>query len=1307
MGLPARNCCDGSVASIFFSSAECCLRRDSNPETVEGRGLQTTGRPHQQSGEPARTQERKSGLKRGVTTAAVACDHVLHGIGRMVFILAPVLILALLVAGLGYVRLRHGPVSMKFLVEPIEQGINAEFVGNTVRIDDAVVSLSETGGLEFRLQNIRVHEADGDVVASAPSAAVELSTQALWSMRAVPARIELIEPRLYLFYSEDGGLALSFSKAGADSTDGTSVAADAATERSASGSASAPAPAAPPKVTSRQDGQEQAATPVADAAGPLKRIDLARVVTDMSSRARQRLDATSFLREFGLRNATVLVDYSGHTTEWRVPSLTVGLAHARTRSVISGKASIAALGGLPWQVTFETDERERSRTLAIKASISDLTPRTIANALPQLSLLQAVDLPVDGDARLELTSDGDVRSAALQVALGPGSLRLPAVPEAPLDIDGGLIRLSYDGSAEKISLLPSTLRWRGSRVTVEGGARVVDDKTQHPVWDFNIGARDGVLAADEFKVAPIALERWTASGRVVPHNGEVDIAEFNLRAGGAEIALKGNLVTGDAPASTRLEGNFSEMPLATLKALWPKAVAPGAREWVGERVDRGRILGGNFRFLTGTHMLPDLDVGPELHQLSFSMDVADLEMRVLDALPPVAVPRAALRIENDALEANVPEGSILLGEGRGVPLQAGRFTAVGIMNEVPTGEIAFASQSALGDIVTLLERSPVTFLDDTGLPRDGIEGKVDARFKIGLPLLADLPASAVKVDGKARISDGRIKKLLDSYQVQGASFDIDITEKAAGANGQLLVNGVLAKLAWQRIFDAPLDKQPPLRVKAVLDNADRVHLELDINDMVQGDVPIELTVKLQENAEPAIQLHADLTGTELTIDGVAWRKPAGRNARLQCDIAKGSKYKTELQNFKVAGDDIAIEGWAAIDADSRLREFYFPDFSLNVVTRMEVQGVRGRDDVWKIKAKGPTLDGRDFFRALFSLDQIAEQQAAKKQKSQEGIDIEAEISNIIGFREVGFRSVKMTASKRGEKLTALDVRGTLDGGKPLAVTLRKDSGQRKLLADSTDAGQAFKLIDFYPNIQGGRVRLEVNLDGSGAAEKTGTLWVENFRILGDPVVSEVFSSSADYGRPAIEGAGRRQGKRVTREVFDFSLMRVLFSVGYGQFVMNDAQLRGPLLGATLRGKVDFTMRRVNLGGTYVPLQGLNSALCEIPLVGQIITGPKCEGISGMTFAIQGSLDRPEVIVNPLSMLAPGIFRDIFQMTPFNPKVQRRDDMGGNVQSRGRASGSVGGGMSSGGVPAAPGTVVGNETVDGWSSQTVTPPVRRR
>jgi hypothetical protein len=177
----------------------------------------------------------------------------------------------------------------------------------------------------------------------------------------------------------------------------------------------------------------------------------------------------------------------------------------------------------------------------------------------------------------------------------------------------------------------------------------------------------------------------------------------------------------------------------------------------------------------------------------------------------------------------------------------------------------------------------------------------------------------------------------------------------------------------------------------------------------------------------------------------------------------------------------------------------------------------------------------------------------------------------------------------------------------------------------------------------------VILDGTGPAEKTGTLWVEDFKVLGDPIVSEVVSS-ADQGRPAIDGH-----RNVTREVFEFDRMRAPFSVGYGQFVLEEAYLKGPLLGANLRGKVDFKTRRVNFGGTYIPLQGLNGALGGIPLLGQIISGSQGEGIFGITFAVQGPTSNPQVIVNPLSLVAPGIFREMFQMTASDPKVQIRGD----------------------------------------------------
>ena len=55
----------------------------------------------------------------------------------------------------------------------------------------------------------------------------------------------------------------------------------------------------------------------------------------------------------------------------------------------------------------------------------------------------------------------------------------------------------------------------------------------------------------------------------------------------------------------------------------------------------------------------------------------------------------------------------------------------------------------------------------------------------------------------------------------------------------------------------------------------------------------------------------------------------------------------------------------------------------------------------------------------------------------------------------------------------------------IGLTREPKHGVRMLHANSADAGSAFRLIGFYPNMRGGNGFLDVNLDGRGAAEKTG------------------------------------------------------------------------------------------------------------------------------------------------------------------------------------------------------------------------------
>jgi len=119
-----------------------------------------------------------------------------------------------------------------------------------------------------------------------------------------------------LFYGEDGRLSLKFS-ATADTPE---------SERVKS-----------PALRGTSDTPPVAATGTT-ADGVLGRIDLIKVLSESSARARRGERASAYLRGVGLRSATVIIDNGSRKSVWRVPELDIDLDHKRSRSSIAGRA---------------------------------------------------------------------------------------------------------------------------------------------------------------------------------------------------------------------------------------------------------------------------------------------------------------------------------------------------------------------------------------------------------------------------------------------------------------------------------------------------------------------------------------------------------------------------------------------------------------------------------------------------------------------------------------------------------------------------------------------------------------------------------------------------------------------------------------------------------------------------------------------------------------------------------------------------------------------------------------------------------
>jgi hypothetical protein len=1165
-------------------------------------------------------------------------------LGRIVGGLAFVVVVGL---GLLYLRLLYGPIVLDFLAAPIERAIAEELDGPRVRVESVALGLNDRGLFQFELKNVRVNDTDGDVLVAAPTVAVSLSRRAMLRGRIAVESLDLLSAQLVLFYADDGTLSLKFTPGLAEA------------EAAPGGPKEPPVrvivpPTAPPP-------------PGAEGDGTLGRIDLAKVLSEASARARRGETATAYLRGIGLRQATVVIDNGRRKTTWQVPQLDVDLDHRRTRSSLAVGARIESAAGT-WQLTFRSREHINDDVLKLSINVDGIVPKGLAEAFPQLAVLEGFDVPLTGEGELRLSKVGEILGGKILIEAGPGSLTLPTPTPTSVRIDGGRFELTYDGAARKLELGASSLAWSDGHLELAGTIVHTAEGADGSRWLFDIAATKGALGSGTGQALPI--DRLTATGHLAPEPGRVVLEQLRIEAGGTDLTVQGDMADVGGVMQTRLEGRIGSMPVTLLTTLWPAWLAPETRFWVASRLLAGTVQGGRFKLLHGTAQPNNTWTPVNGDRMMFALEGANLELALHESLPPLQVARALLRMEGPTVELTTPEAAIALEDGRKLALKAGFSVDLSQPVARRQGTLTLKGQAPLSLVIELVNKAAPHLLENGGLALAGSEGKIDGTFNIGLPLVPQMRLQDASIEGKLRVSDARIRKAFGPRDVQGITVDVDVSGNALDAKGKFLIGNVPATVSWQYVFGAAPDKQPPLRIATTLYDNERTELGLDINDLVQGEVSTEITVVQNAKGEPQVRLRADLTNAQLTLESLAWSKPVGKRAVFEFDIVKGrGPYPFEMINVRLDGENVAIAGWMGAGADFKVREYKFPQFSLNVVSNFQANGRLRPDNVWEIHAKGSTFDGRDLFRSFYSA------KPEKLEKHRPGFDVRAEFDTVLGSMGTSLRNLKLTMLKRYGRMVQLETRGTLvegrgrqqSGGKLLEAHVRPEPGRpRTLVAKSSDAGMVFKLMGFVPNAVGGDLNLEVNLDGKGNAERTGLLVATHFHMLGNELGPDPFKTA--------EAGSRR--RTVERERVPFHILRVPFATGQGQFWLGDSKLEGPVFGATGKGVIDFKTKRLQITGVFTPVAELNQIFRDIPLLGDILTGPKGEGMFALNFALHGALENPQVTFNPLSGVAPGPTRELFPIFPDEQRTPRKD-RGSKTDTGERSSSSLATGPSDG------------------------------
>jgi hypothetical protein len=1101
-------------------------------------------------------------------------------------------------------RLASGPLSLDLATPWLSSALQERLGGRyRVEVGGTVLERDDDGRAALRLRDIVVRDADHTVVASAPKAEVGIASGSLLTGNPRAERVSLIGAEMAVRIERDGQLTV-FAGASARPI----AAADAA------GNAVRAAPA-------MADG---AASRAVEPAGGESNV-FAALLSWV-----QGLDAVGFdgrdLIEIGLKSGTIAVDDQRSGKLFTFANINLSLTRPKEGGIALAVNSMGTDG--PWSLNATVTPRAEGRRF-VDAIVRDVSPKDVLLALRVGTGEVQADIPVSAALRAEIDRDGVPQMLEGRILAGAGTIRDIRDPDSLILIDEAQIELRWDAANRRL-LVPVDLHLGASRITLY--SQIEPPRERSGLWSFAIVQGSLLLASEErTRAPPLLLDRVNVRAKFDPVKQRLDFEQAEIRGVSAGAVLSGMVdFSGDEPLV-----NFgvagSRMIVPAFKRLWPALVASPVRAWVEENVAAGSI---ERLVIANQAPLSALRPRSPLHpKESLLVDIVSqgTSIRPLAGLPLIRDAEVVVRATARAAVVTIGRGTMELPSGRKLTVSNGTFEVADTKVPEPLARTRFRVEGTAEAAAELIAMDALRDAATLPLEPAGVRGSVTAQVTVTHPLKKDLPKGAVQYTVDADLSGFAAEKFVRGQKAEATTLRVTANQNAIHVKGDMRIAGTPASVDFRKLQG---DSDAEVRIQATLDDAARARLGLDAGPALTGPVAVKLSgrTKITER-ESRLAVEADLAQARVNDLLPGWNKPAGRPARASFVLSdKGQN--TRLDDLVIEGSGTQVKGSLELDGQGEVLNAAFPTFALSDGDKASLRAERSSDGTLKVALRGDVLDGRGFVKTQFA-GQKPEQ---RSRESSTDLDLEVKLGAVPGHHGEALRGLDLKLSRRAGQIRTFAMTGKLGQNATITGDMRARGSRQVLYVETNDAGAFFRFNDIYPRIVGGTMSVAMDPPTADYAPQEGLLNISGFTVRGEPALDRIASSG-----PTPDMYDRTGGRAyaATSTGVGFAQMRVEFTRSPGRLLMREGVVRGPSIGGTVEGHLDYARDEVRLRGTFVPAYALNNMFGQIPIVGLLLGGGSNEGLLGVTYQVVGSPQAPVLQVNPMSAVAPGFLRKIF------------------------------------------------------------------
>src|SRR6266446_1346746 len=1095
-------------------------------------------------------------------------------------------------------RLGAGPINLEmatpWLAAAIEENIGH---GNTVEVGGTQIERAGKIRIAVRIRDIIVRDRDHAIVASAPKAEVRLSGTALLMGRLRAESLNLVDAELAVRITPDGHVTVSTGD------NAKPLATGVASKKEAGIPATFPRQGAPPGAVAPPSPAAAPAAPDSTQSGLLAGLDW------LDSLSLTGLDGQN-LNEIGLKNGNLIVDDQQRGNKWNFENITLSLRRPSAGEVA---LSVGEEGNNAWSLRVVIGPPANGvRSVDIRANKVSTT--NILLALRMKDLTYSADLPLTGELKGELGRDGLPTYFRGKLTAGAGHVTDSDTPDYPMAIDSAEINVEWD-AGRRVLVAPFKIISGANRVTLLAHLEPPNDS----VADWQLGFSGGtvVLAGDDGE-QPLIFNRIAIGLRFDTEKKRVLLTQADISNGEIGIAGTGSI---DYLGEPRLTLGFAGTPMSAsaLKRIWPILIVPEVREWVIERIERGSVqrieVGVNSPVRNLSRRGPPIpDDG-----LAVNIVASGVTLRPVDELPSVRDADLKAHVTGRTATVTIGQGVADTPSGRKLNISDFVFEVPDMAPKPAPAKVKFRIDGPVPAVAEILASDRLSEFSGTLIDPNSSKGTVAALVTLGLPVKRELTKADTSYTVTADVGGFGADLLLINQKLEADKLKVVANNGGYQVKGDVKINGQPALLDYRK----PNDGDADIKLQATLDDASRARLGMDLGPAVTGNLPIKLIGKIgAPDRDSRMGIEADLTALRLDNILPGWVKLPGKSSRAVFNVVQKPQ-STRLEDIVIDGGGVSIKGSLEVDQNGDLINANFPTYSPSEGDRTSLKAERGPDGVVKVTMRGDVFDGRGFIKSTIS----GKEADAKGKARSIDFDVDLKLGAVVGFYGEALRSVDCKLSRRNGTIRSFALSGKLGRDTPLTGELRGHAqGREVIYLETNDAGAFFRFTDTYAKMVGGQLAFAMDPPTVEPSTKEGLINVRDFTVKGESSLDRVAA-----GGPA----GVQNG-------IAFSRLRAEFSRQNGQLTIREGVVKGPLIGATIEGSIDYPGNQVRMSGTFVPMYGLNNMFGQIPIVGLFLGGGSNEGLIGITYEVVGTPGQPVLRVNPISAIFPGVSRKIME-----------------------------------------------------------------